>query len=121
MHRRRRNLIAIGFVALHKDVVFAAHHAIEKLHAQTFAVARPRCERLARTHEMAVRADRRLGNKLRSARLRFADACIEDIDFAAIDLCFCALPHGTSQDVIDKLPRKNERPSDHAPVLITIS
>ena len=33
--------------------------------------------------EMAVRADRRLGNKLRSARLRFADACIEDIDFAA--------------------------------------
>ncbi|MEO7469014.1 ATP-binding protein [Sphingobium sp. AR-3-1] len=33
--------------------------------------------------EMAVRADRRLGNKLRSARLRFADACIEDIDFTA--------------------------------------
>jgi DNA replication protein DnaC len=32
--------------------------------------------------EMAVRADRRLGNKLRSARLRFAEACIEDIDFA---------------------------------------
>ena len=30
---------------------------------------------------------------------------IEDIDFSAIDLCFCALPHGTSQEVIDKLPR----------------
>jgi len=30
---------------------------------------------------------------------------IDDIDFAKIDLCFCALPHGTSQEVIDKLPR----------------
>lgn len=30
---------------------------------------------------------------------------IEDIDFSLIDLCFCALPHGTSQAVIDKLPR----------------
>lgn len=30
---------------------------------------------------------------------------IEDIDFGKIDLCFCALPHGTSQAVIDTLPR----------------
>ena len=30
---------------------------------------------------------------------------IEDIDFSSIDLCFCALPHGTSQAVIDTLPR----------------
>ena len=30
---------------------------------------------------------------------------IEDIDFAAIDLCFCALPHGTTQAVIAALPR----------------
>jgi len=29
---------------------------------------------------------------------------IEDIDFADIDLCFCALPHKTSQEVISKLP-----------------
>ncbi|NCQ24364.1 MAG: N-acetyl-gamma-glutamyl-phosphate reductase [Rhodobacteraceae bacterium CG17_big_fil_post_rev_8_21_14_2_50_63_15] len=30
---------------------------------------------------------------------------IEEIDFAGIDLCFCALPHKTSQEVIAKLPR----------------
>lgn len=29
---------------------------------------------------------------------------IDDIDFANIDLCFCALPHKTSQEVIAKLP-----------------
>ncbi len=29
----------------------------------------------------------------------------EEIDFSAIDLCFCALPHKTSQDVISKLPK----------------
>ncbi|MCC1493365.1 N-acetyl-gamma-glutamyl-phosphate reductase [Cognatishimia sp. F0-27] len=28
----------------------------------------------------------------------------EEIDFDAIDLCFCALPHKTSQDVIARLP-----------------
>ena len=33
--------------------------------------------------ETAVRADRRLTNRLALAKLRFADACIEDIDFAA--------------------------------------
>ena len=30
---------------------------------------------------------------------------MEEIDFAAIDLCFCALPHKTSQEVISKLPK----------------
>ena len=30
---------------------------------------------------------------------------IEEIDFSSIDLCFCALPHQTSQEVIVKLPR----------------
>ncbi len=30
---------------------------------------------------------------------------IDEIDFAQIDLCFCALPHKTSQDVISKLPK----------------
>ena len=29
---------------------------------------------------------------------------MEEIDFSAIDLCFCALPHKTSQEVISKLP-----------------
>ncbi len=30
---------------------------------------------------------------------------IDEIDFTKIDLCFCALPHKTSQDVISKLPK----------------
>lgn len=30
---------------------------------------------------------------------------IDEIDFSEIDLCFCALPHKTSQDVISKLPK----------------
>jgi len=30
---------------------------------------------------------------------------IDEIDFAGIDLCFCALPHKTSQEVIARLPR----------------
>lgn len=29
----------------------------------------------------------------------------EEIDFSGIDLCFCALPHKTSQEVIAQLPR----------------
>ncbi|MDG1170958.1 MAG: N-acetyl-gamma-glutamyl-phosphate reductase, partial [Sulfitobacter sp.] len=30
---------------------------------------------------------------------------IDEIDFSSIDLCFCALPHKTSQEVIAKLPK----------------
>lgn len=30
---------------------------------------------------------------------------VDDIDFSGIDLCFCALPHATSQEVIARLPR----------------
>lgn len=30
---------------------------------------------------------------------------MEEIDFSAIDLCFCALPHKTSQEVIAQLPK----------------
>lgn len=30
---------------------------------------------------------------------------IEEIDFSEIDLCFCALPHKTSQEVITNLPK----------------
>ena len=33
--------------------------------------------------ETAMRADRRLTNRLAAAKLRFADACIEDIDFGS--------------------------------------
>ena len=33
--------------------------------------------------EAAMRADKRLANRLRAAKLRFAEACIEDIDFTA--------------------------------------
>ena len=33
--------------------------------------------------EAAMRADKRLANRLRTAKLRFHDACIEDIDFAS--------------------------------------
>ena len=33
--------------------------------------------------EAAMRADRRLTNRLATAKLRFVDACIEDIDFAS--------------------------------------
>ena len=29
----------------------------------------------------------------------------DEIDFSGIDLCFCALPHKTSQEVISALPR----------------
>ncbi|MGR3501409.1 N-acetyl-gamma-glutamyl-phosphate reductase [Pseudaestuariivita sp.] len=29
----------------------------------------------------------------------------DEIDFSAIDLCFCALPHKTSQEVISQLPK----------------
>lgn len=32
-------------------------------------------------------------------------ARIEEIDFSRIDLCFCALPHKTSQEVISALPK----------------
>jgi len=33
--------------------------------------------------EAAMRADRRLNNRLAAAKLRFVEACIEDIDFAS--------------------------------------
>ncbi|WP_283808400.1 ATP-binding protein [Bradyrhizobium sp. AS23.2] len=33
--------------------------------------------------EAAMRADRRLTNRLATAKLRFVDACIEDVDFAS--------------------------------------
>ncbi len=38
---------------------------------------------IALDREMAVRGDKRLTNRLAIAKLRFPDACIENIDFAA--------------------------------------
>ena len=37
--------------------------------------------------------------------LDLPDLVTTEIDFAPIDLCFCALPHKTSQEVISNLPR----------------
>lgn len=71
--------------------------------------------RLIATHPQmevaALAADRKAGMEMAEVFpfLRHLDlpklTKIEEIDFSKIDLCFCALPHGTSQEVIDKLPR----------------
>ena len=71
--------------------------------------------RLIATHPdmtvAALSADRKAGMSMAQVFpfLRHLDLPalqkIEDIDFCRIDLCFCALPHGTSQAVIDTLPR----------------
>lgn len=71
--------------------------------------------RLIATHPdmqvAALSADRKAGMEMAEVFpfLRHLDlpklVKIDEIDFSAIDLCFCALPHGTSQEVIDKLPR----------------
>ncbi|MFV0244672.1 MAG: N-acetyl-gamma-glutamyl-phosphate reductase [Qingshengfaniella sp.] len=59
----------------------------------------------------ALSADRKAGQSMGQVfpHLRHLDlpdlVKIEDIDFAAIDLVFCALPHATSQAVIAALPR----------------
>jgi N-acetyl-gamma-glutamyl-phosphate reductase len=59
----------------------------------------------------ALSADRKAGLAMAEVFpfLRHLDlpalARIDEIDFADIDLCFCALPHATSQTVIAGLPR----------------
>ncbi|UWQ43059.1 N-acetyl-gamma-glutamyl-phosphate reductase [Leisingera aquaemixtae] len=59
----------------------------------------------------ALSADRKAGMTMAEVfpHLRHMDLpvlCkIDEIDFAGIDLCFCALPHKTSQDVIKALPK----------------
>lgn len=70
--------------------------------------------RLLATHPgmriAALSADRRAGETMAAVfpHLRHLDLpalCrIEEIDFADIDLCFCALPHATTQTVISNLP-----------------
>lgn len=71
--------------------------------------------RLIATHEgleiTALSADRKAGMEmadvfpfLRHLTLPRLQK-IEEIDFSAIDLCFCALPHATTQQVVASLPR----------------
>lgn len=71
--------------------------------------------RLIATHPamkiVALSADRKAGMAMDQVFpfLRHLDlpklVKIEDIDFSGVDLCFCALPHATSQAVISQLPR----------------
>ena len=71
--------------------------------------------RLIATHPMmqivALSADRKAGMAVADVfpflrHLSLPRLCrIEEIDFAGVDLCFCALPHGTTQSVIAALPR----------------
>jgi len=59
----------------------------------------------------AMSADRKAGMAMRDvfphlAHLTLPDLVkIDQIDFDAIDLCFCALPHATSQSVVKALPK----------------
>ncbi|MEP3298779.1 MAG: N-acetyl-gamma-glutamyl-phosphate reductase [Pseudoruegeria sp.] len=71
--------------------------------------------RLIATHPsmeiVALSADRKAGQSMASVfphlrHLDFPDLVkIDEIDFSNVDLCFCALPHATSQAVIKKLPK----------------
>ena len=59
----------------------------------------------------ALSADRKAGMEMSQVfphlrHLRLPTLCkIGEIDFSQIDLCFCALPHKTSQEVISALPK----------------
>ncbi|QYK43325.1 MAG: N-acetyl-gamma-glutamyl-phosphate reductase [Paracoccaceae bacterium] len=71
--------------------------------------------RLIATHPsmriVALSADRKAGMAMAEVFpfLRHLDlpslVKIEEIDFSSIDLCFCALPHATTQQVVANLPR----------------
>ena len=71
--------------------------------------------RLIATHPSmkiaALAANSKAGQPMAQAfpHLRHLDlpdlVTIDQIDFSGIDLCFCALPHKTSQEVISALPR----------------
>jgi len=71
--------------------------------------------RLIATHPMmrivALSADRKAGMAMAEVFpfLRHLDLPrlqkIDEIDFSNVDLCFCALPHATTQEVVAKLPR----------------
>ncbi|MGR3342070.1 MAG: N-acetyl-gamma-glutamyl-phosphate reductase [Paracoccaceae bacterium] len=63
-------------------------------------------------HIVALSADRKAGMEMAQVfpHLRHLElprlVKISEGDFAAVDLCFCALPHGTSQAVIRDLPNR---------------
>ena len=71
--------------------------------------------RLIATHPgmriVALSADRKAGMSMAEVFpfLRHLDlpklVKIDEIDFSGVDLCFCALPHATTQEVVAKLPR----------------
>ncbi|MCW1917944.1 N-acetyl-gamma-glutamyl-phosphate reductase [Rhodobacter sp. KR11] len=71
--------------------------------------------RLIATHPdmtiTALSADRKAGMAMAEVfpflrHLSLPRLCkIDEIDFSQVDLCFCALPHGTTQEVISALPR----------------
>ncbi len=71
--------------------------------------------RLIATHPslniVALSGERKAGQPLSAVfphlrHLDLPDLCkIDEIDFANVDLAFCALPHKTSQEVISKLPQ----------------
>lgn len=71
--------------------------------------------RLIATHPsmriVALSADRKAGMSMAEVFpfLRHLDLPklqkIDEIDFSGVDLCFCALPHATTQEVIAKLPK----------------
>ena len=69
---------------------------------------------LARHPQVEIRlltADRQAGKPLAEVFPQFGHlklptlVKIEDADWSGIDLVFCCLPHGTTQEVIAKLPR----------------
>ena len=71
--------------------------------------------RLIATHPameiVALTADRKAGSTMAEVfpHLRHLDlprlVSIAEVDFAGIDLAFCALPHATTQEVVSTLPR----------------
>lgn len=71
--------------------------------------------RLIASHPMmtitAMSAERKAGQEMAEVfpHLRHLDlptlVKIDEIDFSDVDLCFCALPHATSQKVISALPK----------------
>ncbi|MCV6584657.1 MAG: N-acetyl-gamma-glutamyl-phosphate reductase [Marinibacterium sp.] len=71
--------------------------------------------RLISTHPgleiVALGAERKAGQSLAQVfphlrHLDLPELCkISEIDFSQVDLCFCALPHKTSQEVISALPK----------------
>jgi N-acetyl-gamma-glutamyl-phosphate reductase len=71
--------------------------------------------RLLATHPemriVALSADRKAGMSMAEVFpfLRHLDlptlVKIDEIDFSDVDLCFCALPHATTQEVVARLPR----------------